>query len=87
MVSAGPGKDPGELTEAETAALAKRAGLRNVMVSCGYINPAPLAELAKLQVRASKSLIVESDLVESQMILQVRLLSQPPCLMIAWSSG
>ncbi|MCX5789811.1 MAG: AmmeMemoRadiSam system radical SAM enzyme [Elusimicrobia bacterium] len=30
----------------ETAKLAKKAGLRNVMVSGGYINPEPLAELA-----------------------------------------
>ena len=29
----------------------------------------------------------KSDLVESQVILQVRLLSQPPGSMIAWSSG
>jgi hypothetical protein len=29
----------------------------------------------------------KSGLVENQVILQVRLLSQPPCLMIAWSSG
>ena len=29
----------------------------------------------------------KSDLVESQVILQVRLLSQPPCSLIAWSSG
>ncbi len=32
----------------DTAVLARRAGLCNVMVSCGYINPAPLAELAPL---------------------------------------
>lgn len=29
----------------------------------------------------------KSDLVESQVILQVQLLSQPPYSMIAWSSG
>jgi pyruvate formate lyase activating enzyme len=32
----------------DTAVLAKRAGLRNVLVSAGYINPEPLAELAPL---------------------------------------
>lgn len=30
----------------DVAALAKKAGLRNVMVTAGYINPKPLAELA-----------------------------------------
>lgn len=30
----------------ETAKLAKKAGLRNVMVSCGYVNPKPLAQIA-----------------------------------------
>lgn len=32
----------------DTAVLAKRRGLRNVLVSCGYINPEPLAALAPL---------------------------------------
>ncbi|MFA6317690.1 MAG: AmmeMemoRadiSam system radical SAM enzyme [Elusimicrobiota bacterium] len=32
----------------DIAALAKKAGLRNVMVTAGYINPKPLAELAPL---------------------------------------
>ncbi|MBI4677627.1 MAG: AmmeMemoRadiSam system radical SAM enzyme [Elusimicrobia bacterium] len=32
----------------DVAALAKKAGLRNVMVTAGYINPKPLAELAPL---------------------------------------
>lgn len=31
----------------ETAKLAKKAGLRNIMHSCGYINPEPLKELLK----------------------------------------
>lgn len=30
----------------DAAALAKRAGLRNVLVTCGYVNPKPLAEMA-----------------------------------------
>ena len=32
----------------EIASLAKKKGLRNVLVSCGYVNPEPLAELARV---------------------------------------
>lgn len=32
----------------EIAALARKKGLRNVLVSCGYVNPEPLAELARV---------------------------------------
>jgi len=32
----------------DTAALAREAGLRNILVTAGYINPGPLAELAPL---------------------------------------
>lgn len=31
----------------DTAKLARQAGLKNLMVTCGYINPAPLRELSK----------------------------------------
>ena len=31
----------------ETSKLARQAGLKNLMITCGYINPEPLAELAK----------------------------------------
>jgi pyruvate formate lyase activating enzyme len=31
----------------DTAKLVKKAGLRNIMISCGYINPDPLREISE----------------------------------------
>ncbi|KPJ64953.1 radical SAM protein, partial [candidate division WOR-1 bacterium DG_54_3] len=40
----------------DTAKLAKKAGIRNVMHSCGYINPEPLKELLKYMDAANVDL-------------------------------
>ncbi len=40
----------------DTAKLARKAGLRNLMITCGYINPEPLKELAKYMDAANMDL-------------------------------
>ncbi len=58
-------------------------GIGNLSHKLGLPGATPGPAILELVEYANR----KSDLVQSQVILQVRLLSQPPCLMIAWSSG